>query len=91
MEERIHMIEQLLQETSQAHHQAYIENDGDDPDWPLWYASYLVDKLPRYLEAELTRSQLVYLLVQLSNKQSKKAPGSSWTRFYARQLVKRYL
>lgn len=91
MEERVLMIEQLLAETGQAHHLAFIESDGADPDWPLWYADYLVDKLPRYLEAELTRSQIVYLLVDLHNRQLKKAPGSSWTRFYARQLTRRYL
>jgi NAD(P)H-hydrate epimerase len=91
MEERIEMIARLFEETGQAHHQAYAETDGADPDWPLWYAEYLLDKLPRFLEAALTRSQLVYLLVDLDNRRAKKAPGSNWPRFYARQLARRYL
>lgn len=32
----------LLRETGQAHHQAYIDTDGDDPEWPRWYAGLLL-------------------------------------------------
>ena len=38
-------LEELFREASEAHHQAYIETDGADPEWPLWYADYLRDKL----------------------------------------------
>ena len=36
---------ELLREASRVHHQAYIAVDGDDADWPLWYAGYLLERL----------------------------------------------
>jgi hypothetical protein len=29
-------LEALFHEVAKAHHQAYIETDGADPEWPLW-------------------------------------------------------
>ena len=40
-------LEELLRETGEAHHQAYIETDGADPEWPLWYADYLRESSAR--------------------------------------------
>ena len=91
MNERVERIATLLEETKQAHHQAYLAVDGDDPDWPLWYADYLQDKLSSLLDAVLTKSELTYLLVHLSGLQQLEAPGSRWSHYYARVLVDRYL
>ncbi len=38
-------LEGLFHEVGEAHHQAYIETDGADPEWPLWYADYLRERL----------------------------------------------
>ena len=35
-------IAELFQKTGSDHHQAFIETDGEDPEWPLWYAECLV-------------------------------------------------
>ncbi len=91
MKEKIQIMTDLFLEAGQAHHQAFIETGGDDPEWPLWYAEYLMDKLPPLLEAEITKSELVYLVVHLSKRQSIEAPGASWPRYYARYLAQRYL
>jgi hypothetical protein len=29
-------LEDLFHEVGEAHHQAYIETDGVDQEWPLW-------------------------------------------------------
>jgi hypothetical protein len=39
----------LLDETAEAHHKAFAPTEGKDPDWPLWYADYLLEKLRRML------------------------------------------
>lgn len=91
MNKPVEQIAKLLEETAHAHHQAYLAADGDDPDWPIWYAGYLMDKLPPLLEADLTKSELTYLLVYLSKLQQLEAPGGRWTRYYARILVDKYL
>jgi hypothetical protein len=34
-------LEGPFREVREAHHQAYIETDSADPEWPLWYAEHL--------------------------------------------------
>ena len=91
MTESIDQIAALLKEAGDAHHQAYLATDGFDPEWPLWYAGYLLDKLPSLLQAELTKSELTYLMVYLSNSHPLHAPGSRWDHYYAKVLVNKYL
>lgn len=83
-------IADLFQETGQAHHQAYIETDGDDPDWPLWYANHMHETLGHLLNATFTKSELVYLLVLLDKEQRLHAPGASWPIYYGKFFVERY-
>ena len=87
MQEMMQALVNLFMESGKAHHQAYIETDGADPEWPLWYADYLMDKLPPLLGTEMTKSELVYLLVHLSKIQPVEAPDTPWPEFYARCLV----
>ena len=90
-DEQVKKLAQLFAEAGHQHHQAYIETDGADPDWPIWYADYLVDKLPEHLgSATPTRSEIVVLLVELEREQHAQAPGAKWVDYYARALLKRY-
>lgn len=91
MDEKIQTLVDLFVETGHAHHQAFIETDGADPEWPIWYAGYLADKLPPLLKASLTKSELVYLMVYLNTRQSAEAPGSKWPYYYARYFAQHYL
>jgi hypothetical protein len=79
----------LLNETGQAHHQAFIATDGVDKDWPLWYAEYLERRLSGLLGVSLTRSEIVYLLVLLSKQQPVEAPDADWTEYYAEYIVEK--
>ena len=80
-------IEGLLEETASAHHAAYIETDGVDDEWPLWYASYLVDRLRGTAMFAGTRSELVYWLVRLDREYGEADSAIPWTRFYAVRLA----
>ena len=31
-----------LVETAEAHHKAFSATEGEDPDWPIWYADHLL-------------------------------------------------
>jgi hypothetical protein len=86
----IDQLAALFAQTGQAHHQAFIEVDGADPDWPLWYAEQLLLPLRQLLEAHFTKSELVYLLVLLDREMRTVAPGADWTRFNAQRLAERY-
>lgn len=90
MEDKITALAELFRQTGHAHHQAYLATDGADPDWPIWYADYLHDKLPTYLGVTLTRSDIIYILMSLNYQQKAEAPGSEWARYYARALIQRY-
>ncbi|MEO0337847.1 MAG: hypothetical protein AAF242_01405 [Bacteroidota bacterium] len=79
---KVEALTDLLLEAGHQHHQAFIEVDGDDPEWPIWYAEYLVDKLPAVLGKELTKSRIVYLLIHFSET-LEASEGIHWTKQYA--------
>jgi hypothetical protein len=35
----------LLNETAEAHPKAFAATNGEDAEWPIWYADYILDKL----------------------------------------------
>ncbi len=81
----------LFDDTGHAHHQAFLSTDGVDPDWPLWYADFLKDRLADQLGASFTKSELVYLLVTADRELASVAPGAHWPTFYANFFMDRYL
>ncbi len=90
MSEQYERLVALFQETGEAHHAAFADTDGDDPEWPLWYANYLYDRLPEILNNEITRSQLVYCLVSLSRRQPRLQDESKWPEYYAMYFTEQY-
>lgn len=79
---RAGLVEQFRQVGS-AHHHAYIPTNGDDPEWPLWYAEYLQNDLQALIGKEMTRSELVYWMVRLHKEHQAHAPYSPWLEYYA--------
>ena len=77
-------LAELLRQAGHDHHQAHIETDGDDPEWPLWYAGYLEDKLPDHLGRQPTRSEIVYLLMAAFKAQEADRSSDPWPEYYAR-------
>ena len=84
-------LEDLFRKTGSEHHKAFIKTNGEDPDWPLWYADYLKEKLEKLLNAKFTKSELVYLLVTAEKERALMAPGADWPRYYANFFIDRYL
>ena len=77
----------LLVETGHAHHEAYIENDGADPEWPMWYAGYLQPRLEGFFEEMPTQSRLIQLLVLADDSHASEAPQTDWADHYAGVLL----
>jgi len=80
----------LFLETGQAHHAAFAATDGDDPDWPIWYAEHLQKPMANALGASFTKSQLIYCVMNADFEHAARAPESDWPGFYADQFVERY-
>lgn len=76
----------LLRETARLHHLAYQATDGDDPDWPLWYAGRMQAALAGIMAAPVTRSELVFLLVS-AERAHRAAPERPWPEFYTDYLL----
>lgn len=80
----------LFREAGRAHHEAFVDAGGADPEWPLWYAEHLLDKLNAHLGARMSKSELVYLLVSADCEQKTLAPGGDWHAYFARFFAERY-
>lgn len=85
---RIQQIVALLEETGRAHHQAFIESDGADPEWALWYATHLQKPLSDLLNLEFTRSLIVYELVRMNK--TAEVGNAPWPEVYAMELMDKY-
>ena len=73
----------LFRETGTAHHREFIASGGDDPEWPLWYAEYLLPKMESLVPRRLTRSEIVYLLVRAERDRRALSPGLGWPEYYS--------
>lgn len=75
----------LVNRSGPAHHQAFLEIDGWDPEWPIWYAEYFRAPIQEFLPREVTKSELAYLLV----KAYKEWPeGGDWAQQLAGILAR---
>ena len=85
-------IADLLREVGELHHRVYRITDGEDADWPSWYAHWLVElsELPQLLGRKPVPSELVYLLVLLDREVAADGVEEPWEQFYARRLVEHF-
>jgi hypothetical protein len=88
--EVVEILESLFLKAKEAHYQAYIDTDGHHPDWAIWYAEFLFDKLPRILSEEMIRSEIIYNLVLLDKTYTSEAPEIAWSKYYARYFLENY-
>ena len=91
MQNTIQSIAQFFQEAGHAHHQAFIETDGADPEWPLWYANYMQARLSELLQHPFTVSEVVYWVIRLDKEYRAKNPSEPWPTHYGKILVAEFL
>ena len=77
----------LLRETSERHHTAFIESDGADPEWALWYADYVQAHLWDRAGRLPSRSELVYLLIGAERAHAASGSDEPWSDTYARFIL----
>lgn len=83
-------LTELFRNTGQAHHAAFFESDGEDPEWPLWYADHLREPLGEALDTDFYKSQLIYCLMNADFEHAARARGTDWADFYAREFIEHY-
>ena len=77
----------LLTETGQQHHHAFIETDGADPEWPLWYADYLTGRIDDHVGTQPTKSRIVQCLMNAAEAHDEHGSDQPWATFYARYIL----
>ena len=86
-EDKVVRLTELFREAEEAHHRAFVETDGHDPEWPLWYADYLHDRLQPFLAASMTRSRLVFCLLGAEDEHRATDSEVPWARYYAERFL----
>jgi hypothetical protein len=79
---------ELLTKVGPAHHEAFLATDGEDPDWPTWYAAWLLERLPGQSPA-IEEPELVRLLEEAAQAHKASDGSEAWPPFYARFLTER--
>ncbi len=83
-------LTRLFTQAGKAHHQAFAETNGEDPEWPIWYARYLHDDLQELVGRDFDISRLVYCLIQADDEHRATASEEDWPAFYARHFLEFY-
>jgi hypothetical protein len=79
---------ELLSQAGAAHHRAFSATDGEDPDWPSWYAAWLLERLPEPAP-EIDEPQLAVLLANAAETHKTSGSEEDWPGFYARFITGR--
>ena len=86
-ETKIDQLAALFEQTGEAHHQAFRQTNGEDPEWALWYAEFLRERLAPFLAAPLTRSRLVFCLIGADDEHRATESDAPWPEYYAQRFL----
>lgn len=73
----------LFMATGGAHHTAFIETDGVDPEWAEWYANHLVARLREDYGFSGTDGELAAWLRATDDAHQAAGGEVPWSSFYA--------
>lgn len=78
----------LLRAAGSAHHKAFLAMNGEDPEWPRWYAEYLESPLTQR-GLRLPADRLAVELAGLDAEYRAESSAVAWPEYYAERLVGR--
>ncbi len=80
----------LFEQVDTAHKEAFREMGGKDPEWPLWYASYLQASIGELFGRNFTKSELVYCLIFVDREFNAVESHAPWPEYYADHFFKHF-
>ncbi len=83
-------LTELFKQAGAAHHEAFADVNGADPDWPGWYAEHVLAGLNHLLQHWFTAPQLAQELAQLADRHQREAANQPWPEFYAAHFLHHY-
>lgn len=87
MTEAVRQLADLLREAGNEHHRAFAATNGADPEWPTWYAEFLVPRLRGVLGRSLPAAELAQRLQELHGEHERTRSSMPWPEFYASSLL----
>ena len=79
----------LLEQTGKAHHEAFRATDGQDENWPAWYAEYLQGRLDEFVSHPPSQDELT-ALIEETERERGDTSGTPWPEVYARAIMAAY-
>ncbi len=80
----------LFETAGNAHHAAFAAVNGEDDQWPAWYAHWLASRLSTHLASVPTETELAQQLQQLDREYRSAAPAMQWPEYYAGWFMRKY-
>ena len=84
-----YQLADLLNRTGDAHHVAFEETDGVDPEWATWYAEHLRPELGNSLGRSLSSDEIAELLSEAQDVLDSSDSAETWPEFYAAHILAR--
>ena len=85
----IQQLAALFRAAGAAHDEAFPATNGEDPEWPSWYARYLAPRLQQELGGQVDQSALAADLRQVDGEYRAGDGREPWPEFYARWFIGR--
>lgn len=84
-------LEELLTRAAEAHHEYEVGLGAPDPDWPAWYAAWLVENgVGSVLQTQPGEASLTRTLVEAETAYERADRAEPWQAYYAAFIEGRY-
>jgi hypothetical protein len=83
-------LAQLFRDAGTAHHRAFAATNGEDAEWPAWYAAYLSPRLGEGLGVALSVDRLAADLVMVDREYSDAGSALAWPEYYVEWFLQKY-
>ena len=80
-------LSELFTNTAKAHHEAFKSTNGNDAEWPIWYANYIQDPISEILDTPFLKSNLIYCLMNADFEYTAKEVDTHWQNFYSKHFI----
>jgi antibiotic biosynthesis monooxygenase (ABM) superfamily enzyme len=81
---------QMLKKTEEAHHEAFLEVNGEDPEWAAWYAEYMHSEFEALVDQSISVEGIADLITRFDELHNEEEPEEDWPEYYATKLLNFY-
>jgi hypothetical protein len=83
-------LARLFRDAGAAHHQAFAATNGEDAEWPAWYAAYLTPRLGELVGVQLSSDRIAADLVIVDREYRDAESALAWPEYYVEWFLQKY-